>query len=167
MKYKKLAMGILLFVNIGYFCHHLFSSNNSQKAQQISVESLSNLAQSYDGRLVVVAVWATWCDACIAEIPMLQKVAEKLRARGVSLAYLTTDGPDAYGSAVKVLSDSGYVGRVFFRKEPEHIFIPSIDAEWSGGLPAFLIFDNNGKRKAFREGLMSQGQLESFITTFL
>jgi thiol-disulfide isomerase/thioredoxin len=43
------------------------------------------------GRRTLVNVWATWCVPCRAEMPELQALAPKLRARGVDLVGLNVD----------------------------------------------------------------------------
>lgn len=42
----------------------------------------TDLAQAADGHVVVVALWATWCDACQKELPALVRLEAKAKARG-------------------------------------------------------------------------------------
>ena len=39
----------------------------------------------YRGRVVVINFWATWCPPCIAEMPALQRMREKLGPRGLEV----------------------------------------------------------------------------------
>jgi thiol-disulfide isomerase/thioredoxin len=43
------------------------------------------------GRRTLINVWATWCVPCRAEMPELQRLAPKLKARGVDLVGLNVD----------------------------------------------------------------------------
>jgi cytochrome c biogenesis protein CcmG, thiol:disulfide interchange protein DsbE len=48
------------------------------------------------GRVVLLNVWATWCTPCVREMPALQRLHEKLDARGLSIVAVSVD---AEGSA--------------------------------------------------------------------
>jgi thiol-disulfide isomerase/thioredoxin len=43
-----------------------------------------NLA-SFRGRTVIVNFWATWCEPCLAEMPSLQRLRDKLAQQGVEV----------------------------------------------------------------------------------
>jgi peroxiredoxin len=41
--------------------------------------------ESFRGRTVVVNFWATWCAPCVAEMPSLERLRERLRADGLEV----------------------------------------------------------------------------------
>lgn len=40
---------------------------------------------AYRGRTVVVNFWATWCAPCVAEMPSLQRMRDKLAPKGIEV----------------------------------------------------------------------------------
>ena len=44
--------------------------------------AVTDLAGAAGGQVTVVAMWATWCDACKREMPSLLRLEAKARARG-------------------------------------------------------------------------------------
>lgn len=51
------------------------------------VRKLSN----YKGRPVLLNLWATWCPPCIAEMPVLNRIAEDYRDRGLVVVSIAGD----------------------------------------------------------------------------
>ena len=45
----------------------------------------------YRGQVVLLNVWATWCDPCIRELPELSRMHEQLHDKGLVVIGLNTD----------------------------------------------------------------------------
>jgi len=45
----------------------------------------------YAGQVVLLNVWATWCDPCVRELPELARLHEELGAQGFTVIGLNTD----------------------------------------------------------------------------
>lgn len=61
---------------------------------QFAVTGLDGLPYStagLRGRVVLVNGWATWCPPCIAEMPLLERMAKRHRARGLVVLGLSAD----------------------------------------------------------------------------
>jgi len=90
------------------------------------------------GQVVVVNFWATWCEPCIAEMPSLQRLRERLRGKSLEvLAVNYAESPERV--------------RAFLRKTKIDLPVlldPSKDAAdaWSAkGLPMTFVVDRAGK----------------------
>jgi cytochrome c biogenesis protein CcmG, thiol:disulfide interchange protein DsbE len=57
----------------------------------------------YKGKVVVLNVWASWCDPCREEVPLLQKTHERIEARGGIVLGLDTQ--DASNKALEFLAE--------------------------------------------------------------
>lgn len=47
------------------------------------------------GKLVLIAVWATWCPICLGELPELDRIYRKYHAAGFEMLALNIDDDDA------------------------------------------------------------------------
>jgi thiol-disulfide isomerase/thioredoxin len=59
------------------------------------------------GKTIVLALWATWCGPCEAELPRLQKFYEKVKQRS-DLQILTLDVDEDLGLVAPYLKEKGY-----------------------------------------------------------
>ena len=57
----------------------------------------------YKGKVVVLNVWASWCDPCREEMPLLQKTHEAIKSKGG--VVLGVDTQDASGNAKEFLDE--------------------------------------------------------------
>lgn len=57
----------------------------------------------YKGKVVVLNVWASWCDPCREEVPLLQKTHEQIEAKGGVVLGLDTQ--DASNKAIAFLAE--------------------------------------------------------------
>jgi peroxiredoxin len=55
----------------------------------------------YSGKVLVVNLWATWCQPCRSEIPELVKLYREFRPRGLEIVGLTTENPEASAEGVR------------------------------------------------------------------
>ncbi|HYC37149.1 MAG TPA: TlpA disulfide reductase family protein [Usitatibacter sp.] len=97
------------------------------------------------GRVVVVNFWATWCEPCLAEMPSLERLREKMRGRPFEVLAVN------YGESEE--RAGGYVAR-------QKLTLPVLldpekrtAAAWKvGGLPMTFLVDARGQVRQWAFG---------------
>ncbi|HXQ28844.1 MAG TPA: TlpA disulfide reductase family protein [Gemmatimonadales bacterium] len=59
----------------------------------------------YRGKVVLLNIWATWCDPCRLEMPAMEKLSERLQGTDFRVVAVSVDkdGPDVVMQFVKAL----------------------------------------------------------------
>lgn len=121
------------------------------EAPAVAMKDLSGndvTLQQYKGKVVLVNFWATWCEPCKSEIPMLIDLQQKYSSRGFSVLGLSMDEDGI--KAVQPFLDKE---RFDVGGQKEAINYPivfasdSIAEKFGGivGLPTSLLFSRDGK----------------------
>jgi thiol-disulfide isomerase/thioredoxin len=55
----------------------------------------------YNGKVLLVNLWATWCGPCRLETPELVRLYKEYQPRGVELIGLSTENPEASAETVR------------------------------------------------------------------
>ena len=114
----------------------------------------------YKGKVVVLNVWASWCDPCREEVPLLQKTHEKIEPQGGLVLGLDTQ--DASSKALA------------FLKERDATFLSLRDRDRSygrefgvTGYPETFIIDRKGRIAAMQRFPVTQEWLDTHLPKLL
>ncbi len=94
------------------------------------------LAQ-FEGKTLLVNLWATWCAPCLAELPYIQKLHEKVRDRS-DVAVLTLNIDDNTGLVQPFLDRKKYTFPALLAKSYVEGVLPEM------GIPRNWIVDGQG-----------------------
>ena len=101
----------------------------------------TNSLSDFKGKLVYVDVWATWCRPCLAEIPALKALHDKLKGKNIEFVSISIDeDKEAWHKAVKERELKGV--QLIADKAFESQFIQDYGISQ---IPTFLIIDKDGK----------------------
>jgi thiol-disulfide isomerase/thioredoxin len=119
------------------------------------------------GGVTVVNLWATWCAPCRAEMPALLSVARAHKGDGVRLLLVSVDFDDQLPQVRKFLAGNGVDQTTYFKNEPDQQFINAVHPQWSGALPATLVYDKKGRLVEFWEGAGDENRFEHAVIAAL
>lgn len=131
-------------------------------AGEVDAAALHRLVQARRGHPVVIAFWATWCAPCVKEFPALVELAG--RHRDAAFIAVSLDDREDREAVEGFLAKRRPPFPVYLkapgRDEP---FINGVDADWSGAIPATLVFDRAGKRAALLSGEHAPQEIEKAL----
>ena len=112
----------------------------------IDTKGLADILAKHRGKHLMVNFWATWCEPCREEFPMVNELAKQYAPQGLVVVGISLDDD---GEITLVRRFLGRVNPVFpnFRKKPGHdeTFINSIDKAWTGAIPATFFYAPDGR----------------------
>ena len=117
-------------------------------------------------KVTMVAVWATWCGPCIAEMPHLAEFYHKQHKNGLEIIALSVDDPSEMSEEIQSVLDKIKVPFpvMLLKPETEDTFFGAFGEKYGGKLPATAIFDASGKKLYFtREGWTDKSLAEHVV----
>ena len=120
--------------------------------ERVTAAGLQRVVRAAAGRVVLVNVWATWCEPCRQEFPDLLKLRRALAGRGLDLVLVSADFDSRLPQVRSFLAAQGVEFTTYLKDESDTAFIDGLDPAWSGSLPATLVYDRNGTLRDFWEG---------------
>ncbi|TFF39719.1 TlpA disulfide reductase family protein [Mucilaginibacter psychrotolerans] len=114
--------------------------SHAQRVKLITSGQLTRrLSQGHD-TTYIVNFWATWCKPCIKELPVFAQIQQQLSGKPLEVIFVSTDdyhkGLKNIGTFVEK-HDLG--GEIYLMNEPPAIYLPAINKNWTGSLPATLV----------------------------
>lgn len=119
------------------------------------------------GKVVVVNVWATWCEPCREEFPDLLRLRREHGPRGMELILVSADFERQASAAEAFLREQGVDFPSYLKSGRDMEFIEGLEPRWSGSLPATFVHDRQGRLVEFWEGMASYETLVGKVTPLL
>lgn len=115
-------------------------------------------------KIYVINFWATWCRPCVKELPYFEELTEKHKDIEVILVSLDLN-TQKKSKLLPFMRENSLKSKVVHLDEPDaDAWIPKVDKDWSGAIPATLIMGKNKKR--FYEQSFDYKQLIEAVNTF-
>ena len=117
----------------------------------------------YKGNLVLLNFWATWCAPCIKEIPYYEELNKNPK---IDVLLVSLDFPNhIYSRLIPFIKKNKIQSEVILLNDSnENYFISEINSDWSGALPATIIY--NKKKREFFEKSFTKDELFKLVKNF-
>lgn len=144
------------------------------RVQPLDAAQLTARLKQPDGngkaRPVLINFWATWCVPCREEFPDLVAVNQKFSARGLDFFTVSVDEAELIATDVpaflREMKATAIPAYLLNAPDPAAA-IDTIDAMWTGALPATFLFDKSGKLVFKHTGRIKPAELNSAIEKIL
>lgn len=120
-----------------------------------------------DNTVYLINFWATWCAPCVKELPFFEKLNTEYANKNVKVILVSLDFPHLYDSNLKpfIIKNNIQSKVVALDDVDMNAWIPQINENWSGSIPATLIYKNDDSK--FFEQSFTYKALENEIIEFL
>lgn len=134
----------------------------------IDQDGYKKLLVRYRGKALLINFWATWCEPCRDEYPVLNELAKRYAPQGLHVVGISLDDD---GEMILVRRFLAKHQPVFpnYRKRPgkEEEFINAVNPRWSGAIPASFFYAADGRQIGNFVGEASRETYEAAIRTLL
>lgn len=129
-------------------------------------KNFETLLKLNDGKIRVINFWATWCKPCVAELPYFEMIDRRYTNDKVEVILVSLDLPNKVESKlIPFIKNQSITSKVVLLDDPDaNTWIPKIDKDWSGAIPATIIYKGNNSR--FYERSFTYNDLEKELRRF-
>ncbi len=157
--------GLAIIVFFAFSLSAFSQQNNAIKVKNF--EQLKPLLHQQNDTVYVVNFWATWCAPCIKEVPYFEQIAKKYKNEKVKVLMVSMDFPKQLESRlIPFIEKQQMKNEVILLDDPrQNDWIPQVDEEWTGALPATLIYKQSDRK--FYQKEFTLEELDQAIQPFL
>ncbi len=141
---------------------------NTPDPSVIDLLDYQKILATHRGKPLLVNFWATWCEPCRDEFPMLNELTRAYGPRGLQVLGVSLDEDVDINLVRRFLAR---MNPVFpnYRKKPgkDQDFINGVHVKWSGALPATFFYDREGRMAAMLVGEHARPEFEKVIQQLL
>ncbi|MGH8611392.1 MAG: TlpA family protein disulfide reductase [Gammaproteobacteria bacterium] len=142
------------------------AANRGTQRPEFTLNDLQNRPRrvgEWDGKVLVVNFWATWCSPCRKEIPQFIALQQEFGTRGLQFLGIAIDDP----AAVREFVQSLQVNYPVLVGEQDAIDVAEAYGNLIGALPYTVVVDRKGAIVLTHQGEVSGHQLEQVIVRLI
>lgn len=159
--------GISLFSGIILLCCMAFTSPPQRSVPVLNLAQFQPYLEKNNDTVYVINFWATWCKPCIEELPAFEKVTATATGKPVKVILVSLDFENRIQQQLLPFLEKHHIRSevVVLSADDENAMINAISPEWSGAIPATIIY-KGGNRK-FYEKTFTFEELNTEIASFI
>ena len=167
MKYLILIFSFFTLVSCKDKKDDKLALNENEQIEVYDFAGLEPLLSAQDNTVYIINFWATWCAPCVKELPFFEKINTEYRNKNVEVILVSLDFPHLYESKLKpFIVEHDIKSKVIALDDVDmNTWIPIVNPDWSGSIPATLIYKND-KSKFFEQSFTYE-TLENETLKFL
>ncbi len=119
--------------------------------------------KQWQGKIILVNFWATWCPPCREEMPELSKIQDKFRDQGVIVLGISTDDLEK----TKNFINNSPVSYPILAADMDGMDLSQILGNNRGILPYSVLIDQHGSVIKVFQGRIDQALVEQTIQAIL
>jgi cytochrome c biogenesis protein CcmG, thiol:disulfide interchange protein DsbE len=113
----------------------------------IDVQGYQKILRQYKGKPLLVTFWATWCEPCRDEYPMLNELAKQYAPKGLQVVGVNFDQDGDLILMRRFLARNKPIFPNYRKKKgDEDAFSEAVMPGYKGGLPASFFYARDGKQ---------------------
>jgi thiol-disulfide isomerase/thioredoxin len=135
----------------------------------IDLAGYKQMLAKYHGKPLVVNFWATWCEPCRDEYPMLVDLAKQFAPQGVIVVGVSMDD-DSDMNLVRRFLARNHPGFPNYRQKPGidvDAFYDGVNPQWHGTMPQTVFYARDGRIIGFFTGTRPRPVFEQAVHSIL
>ncbi len=131
---------------------------------ELTLTDLGGVTRSlsdYEGQVILVNLWATWCPPCKEEMPTLQAYHDKYQDRGFSIIAINDGDPEP--DVIQFVEEYQLTFPVWL----DPTYIATEDAFKTMNLPSSFVIDRSGTVRLYWVGEINSKMLEKHVTPII
>jgi len=134
----------------------------------IDIAGYQMVLRQLKGKPVLVNFWATWCEPCRDEYPLLNQLAKQYAPQGLKVVGISMDQDGDLILMRRFLARYKPVFPNYRKKKGEQeAFMQSVFPGWTGTLPSTFFYDQDGRQVGHLTGAGTKETYDGWIRTLL
>jgi len=165
MRLKMAFAGLLLVAGVAMA---MAQTSPPKDPAVIDLQGYQKILEQYKGHPLVVTFWATWCEPCRDEYPMLNELAKQYAPQGLKVVGISMDQD---GDLILMRRFLARYKPVFpnYRKGKgdEDAFSNAVMPDWKESLPASFFYARDGRQIGHLVGASDRDTYDAAIRMLL
>ena len=165
MKRKMVLAGLMVIAGVVLAAAQTTAPKDPQL---IDTQGYQKILEQYKGKPLLVTFWATWCEPCRDEYPMLNELAKQYAPQGLKVVGIDLDQDGDLILMRRFLTRYKPIFPNYRKKKgEENAFSQEVMPGWNGAIPASFFYAKDGTQIGHLVGSSSQETYDAAIRMLL